>query len=85
MIKEITLRVNVCGKRNYNVPTNCLLRSELAMELFPSPTCRQAVVKMRYWMRTDPLLRRHLRRAGYRHRTHFLRPAVVRVFREFFG
>ena len=71
--------------RTFIPPKNCILRSELAMQLFPSPTPRQAVAKMNYWISGDKKLLRELKRAGYRAKKHFFRPATIRVFKEYFG
>ncbi len=73
------------NNKQQRLPAQWVLRSKLAMELFPSPDARQAVAKMHYWISRDPYLYSALLRVGYRERSRFLNRKVVALFRDNFG
>lgn len=58
-------------------------RREVARRCFDMADGRLAVARLNRWIQADPRLRAALLASGYRPRTRWLQPAVVRVLRRY--
>ena len=59
-------------------------RQEIASLIFPSPTMHASVARLNRWIKQDPILEKALRLAGYKEKSHFFTPKIIRILERFF-
>ena len=62
-----------------------LLRRELALHYFPSPTAESSVRRLSRWLHDDPTLLEALEAVGYRPKQRSITRRQLEVFQYFFG
>ncbi len=60
-------------------------RYVIAETYFPARTRRQAVAKLRYWLKGDPTMMAELLKVGYKPYMRYFTREIVHVFKSFFS
>ena len=64
--------------------SNVCTRQEIASIIFPSTTIHASVARLNRWIKQDVILQKALRLAGYKEKSHFLTPKIIRILERFF-
>ncbi|MBO5677355.1 MAG: DUF4248 domain-containing protein [Bacteroidaceae bacterium] len=59
-------------------------RQEIASIIFPSTSTHTSVARLNRWIKQDPILQKALQLAGYKEKSHFLTPKIIRILERFF-